>query len=80
MVMRTSLDLDDQILAAARSLARARGLSIGAAVSELARRGLMQSGVPPVETHYSPFLVMVGDEGVPATDALVAELRDDSSS
>lgn len=74
--MRTTLDIDDQILAAARSLARARGLSIGAAVSELARRGLMQSG----ETHYSPFPVMVGDEGVPATDALVAELRDDSSS
>lgn len=38
--MRTTLTLDDDIVRAARSLARARELSLGAAVSELARRGL----------------------------------------
>ena len=39
--MRTTLDLDDTVLAAARSLARSRRISLGDAVSELARRGLL---------------------------------------
>ncbi|USQ76580.1 type II toxin-antitoxin system VapB family antitoxin [Ornithinimicrobium cryptoxanthini] len=75
--MRTTLEIDDQVMAAARSLARSRGTSVGAAVSELARRGLMQSAGARVDAHYSPFPVMVGDEGVLVTDELIAELRDD---
>jgi len=38
--MRTTLSLDDDILEAARTYARARDLAIGKAVSELVRRGL----------------------------------------
>lgn len=38
--MRTTLQLDDDVLAAARELAAIEGRSIGAVVSELARRGL----------------------------------------
>ena len=38
--MRTTLDLDDRVLAAARSRARARGISIGRALSELALAGI----------------------------------------
>lgn len=38
--MRTTLTLDADILQAARSIARAKATSLGAAVSELARRGL----------------------------------------
>lgn len=38
--MRTTLDLDDDVLAAARELARAERRSMGAVVSNLARRGL----------------------------------------
>jgi hypothetical protein len=38
--MRTTLELDDTILAVARALARDEGISIGAAVSRLAERGL----------------------------------------
>ena len=37
--MRTTLDLDDDVLTVARSLARERRMSLGAAVSELARQG-----------------------------------------
>lgn len=37
--MRTTLDLDDRVLAAARSRARVRGISLGEAVSELALEG-----------------------------------------
>ena len=38
--MRTTLNIDDEILEAARSIAGERGLSAGAVLSELARRGL----------------------------------------
>ena len=43
--MRTTLDLDDDVLAFARELAHAEGRSIGAVVSELARRGATPSRV-----------------------------------
>lgn len=38
--MRTTLDIDDSVLAAARALARDAGVSVGTVVSQLARRGL----------------------------------------
>ena len=38
--MRTTLTIDDDLLAAARSLARMESKSVGRALSDLARRGL----------------------------------------
>lgn len=38
--MRTTLDIDDAVLDVARALARDSGISIGAAVSLLAQRGM----------------------------------------
>jgi hypothetical protein len=38
--MRTTLTIDDDLMAAARSLARAKSVSLGKAISDLARRGL----------------------------------------
>lgn len=38
--MRTTLTIDDDLLAVARSLAQAKAESLGKALSELARRGL----------------------------------------
>jgi hypothetical protein len=43
-MMRTTLDLDPDGLAAARSLARSEGLSLGRAVGVLVRRGLEPNG------------------------------------
>jgi len=40
MLMRTTLDIDDDIVCAARELATAEKRSLGSVVSELARRGL----------------------------------------
>ncbi len=37
--MRTTLNIDDDVLAVARSLAERNGSSLGTALSELARRG-----------------------------------------
>jgi Arc/MetJ family transcription regulator len=42
-IMRTTLTIDDDVLAAARSLARAKSESLGRAVSELVRRGLNET-------------------------------------
>ena len=41
--MRTTLNLDDDILELATRRARSRGVSLGRAVSELARRGLEEA-------------------------------------
>lgn len=38
--VRTTLDIADDVLAAARELARLRGVSMGEVMSDLARRGL----------------------------------------
>lgn len=74
--MRTTLEIDDTVLAAARSLARARGTSIGAALSDLARRGLGVAAVP-AHPDYAPFPVLKGDPDHVVTDDLVARFRDD---
>ena len=37
--MRTTVTIDDDVLAVARSLAEQQGISLGSAISQLARRG-----------------------------------------
>ncbi|MCL2454238.1 MAG: antitoxin [Micrococcales bacterium] len=72
--MRTTLDIDPTVLAAARALAAQENLSLGAAVSRLALRGLRPVPVPrragfPVLTPTDPDRII--------TDELVAQHRDD---
>lgn len=43
--MRTTLDLDDDVVAAARELAAGERKSLGSVISELARRGLTPARV-----------------------------------
>jgi hypothetical protein len=43
--MRTTLDIDDDIMAAARELAVGERRSLGSVISELARRGLTPAKV-----------------------------------
>lgn len=43
--MRTTLSIDDDVVVAAKELARERGLSLGAVISELARIGLAPARV-----------------------------------
>ncbi|HLI43203.1 MAG TPA: hypothetical protein VKU92_01885 [Acidimicrobiales bacterium] len=43
--MRTTLNLDDDVAAAARALAQSERRSLGSVISELARRGLAPSHV-----------------------------------
>ncbi|MEZ0363299.1 hypothetical protein ACAG26_06290 [Mycobacterium sp. pUA109] len=70
--MRTTLDLDDRVLAAARSRARARGISIGQAVSELALDGIeAQAEVAQVSAAGFPMLPAV--PGHLITDQMVED-------
>lgn len=44
--MRTTLDIDDQVLALAKQLAKEQDKTVGQVVSELARKGLEPRSVP----------------------------------
>jgi hypothetical protein len=75
--MRTTLDIDDQLLAIARVRAREKGISIGAAVSEIMRRGLEM----PRTRSKRGFPVFQLPPGSPTiTDEMVARYRDDDPS
>jgi hypothetical protein len=71
--MRTTLDLDETVLAAARAKARAEGISIGQAVSALALQGLEPSGV----VNRDGFPMFEPAPGHVITDELVESYRDD---
>lgn len=58
--MRTTANLDDDVLAAARSLARARSISLGKAISELIRRGLERERPLAEEDGFPVFRVRPG--------------------
>ena len=74
--MRTTLDLDDDVVAAARELAADARRSLGSVVSELARRGLT-----PARVEADGALPVVGvPEGTPPiTPGMVRRTTDDAS-
>jgi hypothetical protein len=74
-VMRTTLTLDDDVLALARALATQRGVSIGTIVSDLARRGLAPSR--PAATRNGIRLFPVRPDAGPVTPELVKALAED---
>ena len=47
--MRTTINIDQDLLQVARTLARARSISIGAIISELARKGLEMQRQPAAD-------------------------------
>ena len=75
--MRTTLTLDPTVVSAARAMARAEHISLGAAVSRLALAGLRPPPRGASET--SGFPVLSGDPDHPITDELVAAYQDDDS-
>jgi hypothetical protein len=74
-VMRTTLTLDDDVLASARSLAAQRGVPIGTIISELARRGLAPS--QPAATRNGIRLFPVRPDAGPVTPELIKTLAED---
>jgi hypothetical protein len=75
--MRTTLDLDDDVLQAAKELAAARGTTTGKVLSELARKALTPAEPPRVRNGVP--LLPRRPPGTPGlTMKLVNELRDDT--
>jgi hypothetical protein len=71
--MRTTLDLDEDVLLAAKELARRRHISLGKALSELARGALMPRGAVRVRNGV-PLFPIKPDAQVVTLD-LVNQLR-----
>ena len=81
--MRTTLDLDEDVLASAKEIARRENKTAGQVLSELARRALTQGAVPaaaaaaergPLAAHgFKPF----ARRGAVVTNALIEKLRDE---
>ena len=73
--MRTTLELDDDVIEAAREIARERSVTLGEVISELARRSLADNSPPEMR---NGVLLFVPKPGGPRPDLrLVNRLRDD---
>ena len=73
--MRTTLTLDDDVLASARALAAQRGVPIGTIVAELARQGLVPARPAAIRNGIRLFPVRPGAGLV--TPELVKALAED---
>jgi hypothetical protein len=72
--MRTTLDIDDDVLQIAKEIARLKNQGIGRALS--ARRGLVPETAPVIEVHNGVPVWMHGPGAVPVTSELVRNLAD----
>ena len=81
--MRTTLDIEDDVLAAARELARRQGTTAGQMVSRLLRAALsgaastgqVAAGAPPSVAGFRPFQARAG---VVVTNEQIDQLRDEA--
>ena len=74
--MRTTLTIDDDVLAVARALAARRGVSLGSAVSDLARRGFRGTCVADQEGDGVP-VYQVPPDAPPITSEDVQRVLDE---
>ena len=75
--MRTTLDLDEDVLQAAKELAAARGTTAGKIISELARKGLAPAAAARRVRNGVPLLPRQPSGSPRMTLKLVNTLRDD---
>jgi len=75
--MRTTLEIDDDVMQAARELARLKNQGIGRAISDLARRGLVPDASPVVELKDGIPVWKHGPGAVAVTSEMVRNLADD---
>ena len=84
--MRTTLDIDDDVLAAAKALAKSRKSTAGEVISDLARRGLKSPEPVPSAASRGPagsvlrngWYVLPSRGGPPVTTELVKRLLDEA--
>ena len=73
--MRTTLAIDDDVLTAAKGIAQAQGKTIGAVISELARRGLAPR--PQYRRRGGLPVFFVSENAPPITGEMVKEAAED---
>ena len=81
-IMRTTLDIEDDVLYAAKEIARREKKSLGQVISELARSAFAQPRAPAKGLHVSEPLARYGIQPLPArggivTNELIDGLRDE---
>lgn len=78
--MRTTLDIDDDVLLAAKEIARRNGETAGRTVSDLIRRALTQTPVRPQEVRepesFYGFRPLPARGGI-VTNELINRIRDE---
>jgi hypothetical protein len=72
--MRTTLDLDDDVLQAAKEIAASRELTAGRVVSELVRKALQSAGPAPRVRNGVPLLLRRAPAPVLVTTRAVKDL------
>jgi hypothetical protein len=77
--MRTTLAIDDDVLAAAKHLAERERKTVGEVISVLARQGLARGVRAPCGERNGIPLLATGQRTLPVTLELVNELRDEAS-
>lgn len=79
--MRTTLDLDEDVLASAKEIARRENKTAGQVLSELARRALTQGASSPTAAKRAPAALHgfrpFASRGAVVTNALIQKLRDE---
>jgi hypothetical protein len=73
--MRTTLDLEEDVLLAAKEIAKQRGNTVGQVLSDLARQALTRR-IPVSKRHNLPLFPVQPDAGV-VTLEMVNHLRDE---
>ena len=74
--MRTTVDLEEDVLLAAKEIAKQRGTTVGKVLSDLARQALTRR-VPVASKHGLPVFPVQSEAGV-VTLELVNRLRDET--
>jgi hypothetical protein len=75
--MRTTLEIDDDVIQAAREIARFKNQGLGRAISDLARRGLAPESAPVVELQDGIPVWKHGPGAVAVTSEMVRNLAED---
>lgn len=79
--MRTTLDIDDDVLSAARDIAQADGKSMGQVISDLARRALTAAppgfAEPQAGFAVDEWPVFARHGGGPVTSDLIRQIEDE---
>ncbi len=74
--MRTTLNLDDDVLRAVKELAQLRDITAGQVLSELARSALVGAHTPDTVRNGVPVLAPTADEAIITSD-VVDRLQDE---